>query len=141
MAKPKPSRAIKLLGTESPDPKSRILRAGAVTAEFGNGALRYIRVNDVEVLRAIAFLARDENWGTYAPAISNLKVKQGRDSFAVSYDASCGAPGRALKYHADTLAQLGHFQLEDVLAIKEDFAFHAAGPDGFVHPVQRSQES
>lgn len=107
MGKPKPSRAIKLLGTESPDPKSRILRAGAITAEFGNGALRYIRVNDVEVLRAIAFLVRDENWGTYAPAISNLKIKQGRDSFAVSYDASCGASGRALKYHAEILGSAG----------------------------------
>ena len=81
MATPKPSRAIKLLGTESPDPKSRMLRPGPSAAEFGNGALRYIRVNDVEVLRAIAFLVRDENWGTYAPAISNLKVKQGRDGF------------------------------------------------------------
>jgi len=49
----KPSRAIKLVGTEAADPKARTLRAGALSAEFGNGALRYIRVNDVEVLRAI----------------------------------------------------------------------------------------
>ncbi|HEY2891068.1 MAG TPA: hypothetical protein VGJ31_10600 [Dongiaceae bacterium] len=104
MATPKPSRAIKLLGTESPDPKSRILRAGPISAEFGNGALRYIRVNDVEVLRAIAFLVRDENWGTYAPTITNLKVKQGRDGFAVGYDARFGSPGRALNCHAEISA-------------------------------------
>ena len=104
MATPKPSRAIRLLGTELPDPKSRILRAGAISAEFGNGALRYIRVNDVEVLRAIAFLVRDENWGTCAPAITNLKVRQSRDGFSVSYDASFGAPGRALKCHAEIAA-------------------------------------
>ena len=81
-----------------------------MTAEFDNGALRYIRVNDVEVLRAIAFLVRDKNWGTYAPAISNLKVKQGTDSFTVSYDASCGAPGRALKYHAEISARAGELR-------------------------------
>ena len=34
----KPSRAIKLVGTEAADPKARTLRAGALSAEFGNGA-------------------------------------------------------------------------------------------------------
>ena len=95
------SKAIKLVGTDAPEPKSRILRAGPLTCEFGNGALRYIRINDVEVLRAIAFLVRDENWGTFTPVIKNLKVKQGRDSFAVSYDATCSDPKRSLTYHAD----------------------------------------
>lgn len=101
MAAAKPSRAIKLVGTESPEPKSRTLRAGALTCEFGNGALRYIRINDVEVLRAIAFLVRDENWGTFTPKIENLKVRQGRDSFAVSYDAICSDAKRSLTYHAE----------------------------------------
>ena len=104
MATPKPSRAIKLLGTESADPKARVLRVGALSAEFGNGALRYIRVNEVEVLRAIAFLVRDENWGTYAPATTNLKVRQGRDGFAMSYEASCGPADHALKYRAEISA-------------------------------------
>src|SRR5579871_4450411 len=104
MAKPNASRAIKLLGTESPDPKSRILRAGAMSAEFGNGALRYIRVNEVEVLRAIAFLVRDENWGTYAPAISNLKVKHGREGFSVSYDARYSSPRGNLDCRAEISA-------------------------------------
>ena len=58
MANKKPSRAVRQLGTEAPAPKARILRAGALSVEFGNGALRYIRVNDIEVLRAIAFLVR-----------------------------------------------------------------------------------
>src|SRR5882724_1589120 len=104
MATPKPSRAIKLLGTESPDPKSRILRAGPISAEFGNGALRYIRVNDVEVLRAIAFLVRDRNWGTFSPEISNLKIRQGRDSFAVSYYARCADAKRGVSYDAEIVA-------------------------------------
>jgi len=128
MATPKPSRAIKLLGTESPDPKSRILRAGAISAEFGNGALRYIRVNDIEVLRAIAFLVRDENWGTYAPVISNLKVKQGRDGFAVSYDARFGAPGRALNCHAEISASDGgELRFAAIASPEADFLTNRTG--------------
>ncbi len=46
----------------------------------------------IEVLRAIAFLVRDENWGTYTPEISNLKIKQGKSGFRVTYDARCGTP-------------------------------------------------
>jgi D-apionolactonase len=104
MAMKKPSRAIKLVGTEAPDAKGRILRAGALSAEFGNGALRYIRINDIEVLRAIAFLVRDENWGTFSPEIGNLKIRQARDSFAVSYEARCADARRSLSYQAEITA-------------------------------------
>lgn len=34
-----------------------------------------------EALRAIAFLVRDRNWGTYNPAIADLAVDQGPDGF------------------------------------------------------------
>ena len=68
-----------------PDSKGRVLRAGPLSAVLDNGALRYIRLNDVEVLRAIAFLVRDENWGTFTPEITNLKVKQGKTGFTVTY--------------------------------------------------------
>ncbi len=62
--------------------------------------LRYIRLNDVEVLRAIAFLVRDENWGTFTPAISNLDVKETPDGFSVDYDARCSDAKRAIAYSA-----------------------------------------
>ena len=64
------SRAIALCGTEHVDPPTADARAGPLRAEFDNGALRYIRVGGVEVLRAIAFLVRDENWGTFSPEIT-----------------------------------------------------------------------
>jgi hypothetical protein len=65
-----------------------------------NGALRYIRLGDVEVLRAIAFLVRDENWGTCTPRIANQKIRQTSKGFWVSYDASCSAAGSTLTYSA-----------------------------------------
>ena len=54
MAQKKPSRAIKLFGTEVPDGKYRELRAGPISAVFNSGALRYIRYHGEEVLRGIA---------------------------------------------------------------------------------------
>ena len=51
-----PSRAIALCGTEQPDTPGRILMAGPMTVEFDNGQLRYLKVNGVEVLRAVGFL-------------------------------------------------------------------------------------
>ena len=98
------SRAIKLFGTTVADTKGRVLRAGPVSAVFDNGQLRYIRVNDTEVLRAIAFLVRDENWGTFMPEISNLKVKQGKSGFRVTYRARCADAKRALIYDAEITA-------------------------------------
>jgi hypothetical protein len=96
-----PKRAIKLFGTEVPEPKLRTLRAGPLTAVFDNGALRYIKLGETEVLRAIAFLVRDENWGTFTPEISNLKIRQGKSDFRVSYDARCKDAKRSLTYRAE----------------------------------------
>lgn len=96
-----PKRAIKLFGTEVPEPKVKTLRAGALSAMLDNGALRYIKLGDTEVLRAIAFLVRDENWGTFTPEISNLKVKQGKSDFRVTYDARCKDAKRSLSYRAE----------------------------------------
>src|SRR5882762_3036224 len=98
MAGSKASRGVKLVGTDSVDPKSRTLRAGPLSVEFGNGALSYIKINDVEVLRAIAFLVRDKNWGTYNPEISGLKVSQKKGTFAIQYRARCGGAASSLVY-------------------------------------------
>ncbi len=78
MAKAALNRAIKLYGTEVPDGKRRLLTAGPVSAMFDNGALRYIHYRGVEVLRGIAYLLRDKNWGTYGPDIQNLKIDRAR---------------------------------------------------------------
>ncbi|MCA0431826.1 MAG: hypothetical protein LCH46_01055 [Proteobacteria bacterium] len=98
MAKPKLSRAVKLTGTDVPDGKKRTLTAGPITAVLDNGSLRYIRYHGKEVLRGIAYLLRDKNWGTYAPAIEGLKVKQGKDGFSVSYSATCKDDVQSLRY-------------------------------------------
>jgi hypothetical protein len=94
------SRAIKLCGTEQPDVVGRILKAGPMQVEFDNGQLRYLRVNGVEVLRVVGFLVRDENWGTYVPKISDLKIDQRADGFSISFHAVCSRPGQEIAYDA-----------------------------------------
>jgi hypothetical protein len=90
---------IALFGTEEPDEKGRILRAGSLSVEFHNGQLRYVRVGDTEVMRAIAFIVRDESWGTYTAEISNLEIDEEPNGFHVHYEGRC-ADG-AVIYHAE----------------------------------------
>jgi hypothetical protein len=136
MATKAPSRAIKLFGTTNIDSKGRILRAGPLSAVLDNGQLRYVRVNDIEVLRAIAFLVRDENWGTFTPEISNLKVKQGKTGFRVTYRARCADAKRALTYDAEITGDVGDGLKFSAKAMPEsDFLTNRTG---FVvlHPLQ-----
>ncbi len=96
----KPSRAIALCGTEQPDVVGRTLHAGPMTVEFDNGQLRYLKVGGVEVLRAIAFLIRDKNWGTATPVLSKLKIDQRSDSFSISFHAQIQIENQKLAYDA-----------------------------------------
>jgi hypothetical protein len=94
------SRALKLFGTDSAEGKRRELRVGELSAVLDGGALRTIRYRGHEVLRGIAYLVRDRNWGTYAPAIEGLKVRQSKAGFAVGYAATCRDAEQAIRYEA-----------------------------------------
>jgi hypothetical protein len=95
-----PSLAIALFGTEEPVPKSVTLRAGPLTAELENGALRCIRYQNTEVIRSIAYLFRDKDWRTPAAVITDLKVGQGPDSFRVGYEGRVLAGEQEFVYRA-----------------------------------------
>lgn len=97
---PDTSRAVRLCGTETTDPPTRTLQAGPLSAEFENGALRTIRIAGVEVIRTIAFLVRDENWGTFTPAIDGLAIEEDDAGFRVHYRATCADAKRKLVYSA-----------------------------------------
>ncbi len=136
MASKAPNRAIKLFGTAVADSKGRILRAGPLSAVLDNGALRYVCLNDVEVLRAIAFLVRDENWGTFNPEIANVSVRQGKSGFEVSYEARCADAKRALTYKARIVAGAdGNLRFDATALPHTDFLTNRTG---FVvlHPLK-----
>ena len=69
-------RAIVEFGAAEPLAERRELAARPVSMTLENGALRWIRLGDVEVLRGIAFLVRDRGWGTPSPQISALNLRE-----------------------------------------------------------------
>ncbi|WP_095198827.1 D-apionate lactonase [Mesorhizobium carmichaelinearum] len=80
-------------GTRAVEAEPVRLSAGPLSADFVNGNLRTIRHGGTEVLRAIAYIVRDRDWGTYEPALTDLVIDQGADAFSVGYTASCTGPG------------------------------------------------
>ncbi|APO78087.1 hypothetical protein AM571_PC00347 (plasmid) [Rhizobium etli 8C-3] len=81
-----------LYGTRFVEAKPVRLRCGKLEADLANGGLRTIRYDGTEVLRAISYLVRDRDWGTYIPEISDLKIDQNDDRFEVCYRARCDGP-------------------------------------------------
>ena len=73
-------------GVDEPLPEQVPLRAGPLSLIYEDGDLRYIRVNDREILRRVYVAIRDRNWGTVLPRLSNVKMEIARESFRISYD-------------------------------------------------------
>lgn len=89
---------LKLYGTEESVEPMQTLTAGPVCCEFDQGALRFIKVHGKEAIRNIAFVVRDKDWGTYLPVLSNLRVEQKTESFAVEFDAVCKDKQQEIRY-------------------------------------------
>ena len=87
-------------GTDEVPTAPQLLIAGPMTAELEDGNLRHIRYNGLEIIRAVSFIARDRNWGTYQPQISKLQVEQDKSGFRVSYEAVVGDDQQQLRYLA-----------------------------------------
>ncbi len=81
--------AQRRVGTEEKSPESIPLKAGALTADLVAGGLRTIRYQGREVLRAIAYVVRDKDWGTFHPAISDFTCDQDGTQFTVTFRARC----------------------------------------------------
>jgi D-apionolactonase len=90
------------VGTRQKTPKAVSLKAGALTADFVAGGLRTIRYEGHEVLRAIAYVVRDQNWGTYHPEISECLIDKNKTAFTITYRARCTSADAAqiLTYQA-----------------------------------------
>ncbi len=83
---------FQLYGTRELETPPVRLTAGRLEVDFKDGNLRAIRYDGIEVLRAVSYLVRDRDWGTYAPDIDDLRINQQQDGFLVSYVARCRGP-------------------------------------------------
>ncbi|TPL84753.1 hypothetical protein FJ950_15425 [Mesorhizobium sp. B2-3-14] len=128
--------AFQLYGTRAAEPKPVTLRAGALSAELVNGNLRTIRHGGTEVLRAIAYIVRDRDWGTYEPDLTDLTIDQTDDRFSVSYAASClGPDGSRLGFDATIEGSADGRLVFDVTALPEsDFETNRCG-FCILHPI------
>jgi D-apionolactonase len=88
------------VGTTQAEPDSIGLRAGPLSAEFAGGGLRYVRYGKQEVIRAISFLARDENWGTHSLKLADVDISETPDSFELRFKGTCGPTGSELRIAA-----------------------------------------
>ena len=94
------SSATRLFGTEEPVPETPVLRAGPLECSLDAGNLRHIKVHGVEAIRAVSYIVRDRNWGTYNPEISDLEIEQDASGFRVGYKAVCKDARQAFAYTA-----------------------------------------
>jgi hypothetical protein len=94
-------RSIALYGTPQPTQEEILLRAGPLSALFVNGALRNIRLQDVEVIRGLYFLIRDRNWSTVVPELHDLVIDRKAGGFRVSFVCRGVTPsdGQSLDWH------------------------------------------
>ncbi|MCY4305961.1 MAG: hypothetical protein OXC62_14465 [Aestuariivita sp.] len=94
------SREIALYGTEEVVTPPQVLTAGDLTVELEAGNLRYIRWQGEEVLRAISFIVRDKDWGTYSPEITEMAIDIRDDSFEVTLKAIAKDSEQSFSYDA-----------------------------------------
>ncbi|WP_425099256.1 hypothetical protein [Tropicibacter sp. S64] len=66
------SEALRLYGTEVPDVASERIICGDLSLSLQDGALRHIRLGGQELIRSIAFLVRDRDWGTLVPELTEV---------------------------------------------------------------------
>ena len=71
-----PSAAVMRCGTADPPSELQIVAAGPLRVTLDAGNLRYVEIGGREALRAAAFVARTDTWGTYVPEIQDLQIEQ-----------------------------------------------------------------
>jgi hypothetical protein len=131
-----PSLSVRLFGTEEPVTPPVLLQAGRLTAELEAGNLRYIRFGGVELLRAVSYIVRNRNWGTYDPEISNLEIASAEGGFRVTYDAVTRDAEQEFRYSAEIVGSAdGRLSFHAKGRAVSDFVTNRTG---FVvlHPVQ-----
>src|ERR1700684_3660263 len=127
----------KRVGTKEKPPECITLKAAALTADFIAGNLRTIRYEGHEVLRAIAYVVRDSDWGTYNPEITAYHLDQSNDAFTVTYNGRCTSanPSQSLRYQARITGDSQGDLLFEVVA--EPLTPFVAARCGFaiLHPI------
>lgn len=95
-----PSLNLRLFGTDEEPAAIRAISVGQLSVVLQSGALRQISIGGIEVIRGIAFVVRDKNWGTYRQEITDLEIIEGDAGIRISYSAVCRDGEQVLSYDA-----------------------------------------
>jgi D-apionolactonase len=91
---------LELFGTTEAPASRRVFKAGPLAVEFCGGALGAIHHNDIEVLRGISYLVRDENWGTCTASLAPMNIIETGNAFEVTFNAEAMCGGSTFSYFA-----------------------------------------
>jgi D-apionolactonase len=85
----------------------RRLSFGPYEADFdaATGWLRAVRLGGVELVQAIYGAVRDRNWGTIAPRMETVEIRDGEGGFQISFDVECVAPDIDFSWHGKIVAE------------------------------------
>jgi hypothetical protein len=94
-------------GQHDAAPPWRRLRCGLFDVHFDppSGALRSLRVDGREVVRAIYAAVRDRDWRTVLPRIDKLSIVEEAHSFRISFEAQCMAAGIEFRWRGEIVGE------------------------------------
>lgn len=122
------TRAVALVGTTQIEAEPVRLAAGPLTVEFEGGGLRYVRYGGEEVIRAISFLARDENWGTHPLNLDDVQIDERDDAFEVRLRGTSGPTGRELHLAASIIGRAnGQLEFHAHATLEDDLLTNRTG--------------
>ena len=67
------------------------INQGPLSFDYADGALRRISLGETEVIRGIAYLVRDRDWGTLVPQISDELIEPTRISYSARFESQGAA--------------------------------------------------
>ncbi|MBM3516816.1 MAG: hypothetical protein FJX56_02805 [Alphaproteobacteria bacterium] len=96
-----PNRALALYGSTEAAPEMVPLAVGPLSFTLDRGALRWVKLGDVEVLRQVSFTIRDRIWGTVVPTLRDVAIEKGAAGLRVRFVAESRLDEGVLTWHAD----------------------------------------
>ncbi len=86
-------------------PAFRELRCGPLEVAFDPalGWVRRVRVAGREAVRAVYGAVRDKDWATVPTRVDRLQVEEGEETFRVSFDVLCEAPGIGFRWAGEII--------------------------------------
>lgn len=89
-----------LYGTSVPPAPRRLLRAGRLSAELVEGSIRRLAWNGTEIVRGIAFLIRDDAWGTLPARLDDPVVTAHEGHFSVRFGGAIEGADASFTFEA-----------------------------------------